>query len=523
MSATQATIEELAGIDGDGIELPIRRDKPFLKLPGDGQSFTNCAETLFKKLGESKTLFRQGKTLARIVRGAIEPIPPAGLRTIAEKHFELIAERAGRGGKSVWAPALLSQDAANAMLASEEFAEHMPPIVGVLRCGFLREANGGLHIVGPGYDSATGYYVLGNEKPPEIPLERAVADLRGLLSDFDFASPSDESRAIAAMITPAMRFGGLLKGHVPIEIAEADKSQSGKTFRLVVNAALYGETDEQGQKRLGGVGSLDEQIGSCFASGKPFVLLDNYRGRLNSPMLEAFATAETFNVRLPHRGYAPVDPTRIFLRISSNGMSSTEDFLNRATVVRVRKRPPSHEWRQFPEGELLDHVRANQLHYLGCIFSIVREWHLRGCPATQENRHSFRDWARKLDWIVQNLFGLAPLVDGLAEVQNRTASVDRSWLRAYLLAADQGGRLGASMSASCIFEFCQSRPPETDVLPPGTRADDETLRGARQVGIVMARLFGDSDRLEAEGFCLNRSRLFYNGDSDRPEYVAHRL
>lgn len=525
MSATQSTIEAMAGIDGDGIELPPNREKPFLKLPGHGQSFSQCASILFPKLAESKTLFLQGNSLARIAHGKIELSQPAALRSIAERPFSLIAERVGRGGKPVWAPALLSQDAANSLIATAECREFMPRITGILRSGFLRETNDRLEIVGPGYDERSGYFVLGGSTIPIVPLERAVVDLRDLLADYDFATPADESRAIAAMITPAMRFGDFVKGHIPVEIAEADKSQSGKTFRLVVNAAIYGEVAENVPKRTGGVGSFDESLGMAVARGNPFVLIDNFRGRLNSPMLENLITSETFDVRIPHRGYVQVDPTRVFFQISSNNMSSTEDFLNRATVVRIRKRPPIHEWRQYPEGELLDHVRANQPHFLGCVFTVLKEWHRLGCPSTRENRHSFRDWARKCDWIVQNLFGASPLLDGLSEIQERTASADRSWLRAFMLAVEETGRLGVRMSASAIFELCQGRPEETDCLPPGSRADDETSRGARQVGIVMMRLFGDSNRLEAEGYCLLREAIdctTAQGGDIRKEYTATR-
>src|SRR5262245_42173405 len=39
-------------------------------------------------------------------------------------------------------------------------------------------------------------------------------------------------------------------------------------------------------RRIGGVGSLDESYSQALLSGRPFVMIDNLRGRLDSQLLE---------------------------------------------------------------------------------------------------------------------------------------------------------------------------------------------------------------------------------------------
>ena len=79
-----------------------------------------------------------------------------------------------------------------------------------------------------------------------------------------------------------------------------------------------------------------------------------------------------------------IDPSRFFLMLTSNGVETTRDFANRGSIVRNRKRE-GYTFNQYPEGDLLEHVRACQPHYLGAVFAIIREWIELGCPALQRD------------------------------------------------------------------------------------------------------------------------------------------
>ena len=112
-----------------------------------------------------------------------------------------------------------------------------------------------------------------------------------MLDEFDFQTPGDRSRALASLNTPALKLGNFIAGYVPADVAEADQSQSGKTYRQRVGCAIYNESPSLIAARKGGVGSADESFSQALIGGRPFVQLDNVRGKLDSPYIEAFLTA----------------------------------------------------------------------------------------------------------------------------------------------------------------------------------------------------------------------------------------
>ena len=224
-------------------------------------------------------------------------------------------------------------------------------------------------------------------------------------------------------------------------------------------------------RRVGGVGSLDESYAQALLSGRPFVMIDNLRGRLDSQLLEMALTAGGhIPCRTPGRAEIMVDVRHVFHLLTSNGVETTADFANRSSIIRLRKRP-RHSFRQFDEGDLLSHVAANQNYYLACVFSVIGQWKAHGKQSTGDTRHDFREWARTLDWIVQKIFGLAPLLDGHEAAQRRVSNPAITWLRLVALAVESAGRLGEDLTASAIAELCEEH--ELEILGSRPGADDQ--------------------------------------------------
>src|SRR5262249_42186670 len=171
-----------------------------------------------------------------------------------------------------------------------------------------------LEVLGAGYHPERGgIYVF--DAPSDIkipPVTEAQAIFEELLCDYQFVTPSDKSRAVASFITPALRAGGLLGEEVdfPIDVAEANQSQSGKTYRQKLVAAVYNAVLYTITQRQGGVGSLDESVSSALFSGEPFILFDNVRGGFGSPYVESCVRGSGMApVRVPYHGSVQL-PTR---------------------------------------------------------------------------------------------------------------------------------------------------------------------------------------------------------------------
>lgn len=485
-------------------------DLPQIILPSGEVTITECAEKMFGLIAPTKRLFMRGGVVVGLVSRddgllALEILRPAAARSFFEKFGRLFAWRSGADSGPVLKPATCPEAMADALLQSEEAGKALPRVEGLMNCPIIREVDGELSVAGRGYDKTTRILVTGGTMPPVVESKDAVAALLALFADFDFQSAGDKARAVASLISPALKAGGFLKKRVPADVAEADQSQSGKTYRQKIIAALYNERVSLVTNRAGGVGSIDESLSQALVAGRPFIQFDNFRGRFDSQHLEAFMTAEgSFPCRVPHRGEVTVPPENYFVFLTSNGVDTTRDFANRSNIIRIRKKAAGFAFTKFPEGDLMDRVRKWQGYYLGCVFAVIREWSAKGKPRTNETRHDFREWVQVLDWIVQNVLGLGPVMDGHQQAQERVSNPALVWLRSVALAVDQTGELGRELTATEIFNLCDSN----GITIPGLREGGDEDKAKKVIGSIMAKLFRDSDTLDVDGYQVVREERY---------------
>ncbi|MEI7436956.1 MAG: hypothetical protein WCL16_09160 [bacterium] len=488
---------------------------PVLILPSGAVTITECAANLFKLIAPTKRLFVRGGVVVGLVKRddgllALEILRPSAARSYFEKFARLVAWRIGEGNKLVLKPVTCPQEMADALLQSEEAAALLPRVQGLINCPVLREVDGQLTVGGRGYDDETRLLVTGGSTPPTVELKEAVEALLALLAEFDFQSEGDKARAVASLITPGLKAGGFLKGRVPADVAEADQSQSGKTYRQKVIAALYNERLSLVTSREGGVGSIDESLNQALVAGRPFIQFDNFRGRFDSAHLEAFLTAEgSFPCRVPHRGEVTVPPENYFVFLTSNGVDTTRDLANRSNIIRIRKKPAGFAFTKFEEGDLLDQVRQWQAYYLGCVFAVIREWHRQGKPVTAETRHDFREWVQVVDWIAQKIFGTVPVMDGHQQAQERVSNPALVWLRSVVLAISEAGELDRTLTATDLCGVCEG----ADISIPGLRPGADEEKGKKVIGSIMAKLFRDRDKIEVDAFDVAREERYVPRES----------
>jgi hypothetical protein len=477
-------------------------------LPSGSVSISESARAIFERIGPSQTLFWRGGALVELVTvdgvAALDVVKPDAFRTRVEKFGNLFAWRTDGNGNPSLKPSKLALDDAKAMLAATEAREYLPAIGSVLRCPVITEAaSGDVEILGRGYHPEQGgLLIVAGEPPPQVPVAEAAEALRWLLEEFRFQSEGDRSRAVADFITPALRIGGFLRCNVPVAVAEADKSQSGKGHRLEMVCTLYNESSYFVTARNGGVGGVDESFAAALIAGRPFICLDNFRGKLDSQHLEAFLTCPSlFPARIPHRGESLIDPKRFILQMTSNGLEATRDLANRANICRIRKRPG------FAYRDTLGELQRRQPYFLGAVFSLVAEWIASGKPRSKDCRHDFREWNQTLDWIVRELVGCAPLMEGHEAAQERVSNPALCWLRAVALAVEAENRLGLPLIASELVEVSELHGLEI----PGKPTNED--RAKRQVGMLAKQLFRDGDALDVDGFSVARDVRYQN----RPE------
>jgi hypothetical protein len=189
------------------------------------------------------------------------------------------------------------------------------------------------------------------------------------------------------------------------------------------------------------------------------------------------------------------------LQASSNGLKGTRDISNRMCIVRIRKRSDDYEFLKFNEGDMLDHVRANQGKFLGAVHAIIEEWVKNGKPKTNEGRHDFRKWAGSLDWIMVNVFKRRGMLDGHRDIQNRVSTPILGTLRELAIEAERSERLDEEMNATELIVFAE----ESGVEINGIKGKDDDQK-ARWIGGQLSQAFktNGSEALEIDRYRFKR-------------------
>ncbi len=490
--------------DSTGSPAPDDATRIFI-LPNDHSSISDSARDIFTAIATTHTLFVRAGSIVEIVRksngSSLELLRPESFRSRLERYgYKLVAWKTEDGGGKVLKPKNCSEDNAKALLATVEARELLPSIRTVAAAPVIVPDGDGVKVLGPGYHTENGgTLVVGGEIPPAKSADEATALLLATLDEFVFQCPGDRARAFAAMLTPALKMGGFIRGFIPVDVREADQSQTGKGFSLSIVRSIYRETAYPIALKSGGVGSLDESICSALISGKPFIAIDNVRGKLDSQFLEMILTwGDAVAARIPHKGEVLVDPGAASFQLTSNGIEATPDFANRACITRMLKQRPGFAFKKYAEGNLRDHIVANQPRYLGAVFALIRDWCRRGRPSTDVTGHDFREWAGILDSFTTYYLG-ENLLAGHQQAQARTANPALSWLRAVGLLVLQSGKAGQNLRAAELYELSA----DDQLAIPGMRTPDDQ-QGPQIVGRALSKCFCSADRVEVDHLVVER-------------------
>lgn len=481
--------------------------KPVLILPCPSFEIEQSARECFPILAKSQRYFTRDRTVFEVVRRdrnlRLIELDPAAFRSQLESFFWLGTRRTMPDGRIATISNRCSLDNAIALLKADPTFELLPSIKIVTASAVFSEIDGEIEVLNKGYhDRRGGILITKAHDITEIAVHEAAEALLSLLDDFSFLSDADQSRAVAGLISPALRLGGLLPFDFPIDLSEANESQSGKTYRQKVVCGLYGEEPfVLNKNEEGGVGSLDERVSEGLISGQPFLMLENIRGQIKSQLLEsAIRGAGWVQARRAYSRPVQVETDPFCWMLSSNKAETTPDLANRSIITRIKKQPPGYGFECYDQGDLLQHVKAKSDYYLSCILSVLRFWLQHGKQRTNDSRHDFCEWCQTLDWIVQNVFNCAPLLDGHQSEQTRISNPDLNWLRQVGLCVEKSKRLGEGLKPAEITDLCESH----GLYIPGSKPDHDDSKRCMIVGKILKRLFSDTKTLESGGFQIER-------------------
>jgi hypothetical protein len=212
------------------------------------------------------------------------------------------------------------------------------------------------------------------------------------------------------------------KATKPIFIYAANAEGSGKTTCAKFAAAPYADTpaesaptnEEEWQKKLL----------SLVISGRRLVLLDNVKGHLNSPSLEAYTTSATFGGRVLGVSREFTGEAGAPILITGNGLTFTPDLRRRALIAELFMREMRAEDRTFQRRLSPATVPNLRPRILSALCGIVKAWDKAGRPAGTRVNSSFPEWCETIAGMVEFAGWGSPVAPAQIEGMGDTDTTD---------------------------------------------------------------------------------------------------
>lgn len=357
----------------------------------------------------------------------------------------------------------------------------LPELNAIMRAPIVRDDG---KAQGSGYDERSGVLV-------ETELEAELLDiqeakrllLEDVLGDFPFATASDRSAAISALLGPHIRH--LYDGVSPLHLIEAPTPGSGKG--LLADASSILATGREAPaiplSRETKGDELRKAITSALLDARPILLLDNLPSQVDSGALAAAITSTHWSDRVLGVSRTANVPVRCLWLATGNNVNLSLELARRTVRCRLL---PEHErpWERssdaFRHYPLRDWLKANRARLVGAIHALIRRWIKLGRPEGSSTLGSFEGWSRVIGGIMQ-CAGLADPLEGARDIYARAEASDElhqlvsAWL-------DLQG--GAELQTSEIREIATGQS-----IAPGILGD----KGQRSQTIRLGRALSDAE------------------------------
>jgi phage/plasmid primase-like uncharacterized protein len=424
------------------------------------------------------------------------------VRCEVQRHVSVFKRRKSRGGKGElesMKAGEIPDKVARDVAGSTAVCRRLPEVAGVSTCPVLTTRG---EVIANGYAPDLRIIVACDPWTlPELSVDEAAKVLLKVVDDFLFVAEADKSRAVAAIILPALVSGEhVARG--PIMLVTADQRSAGKGTIVRMRSAIYGARLAVIACREGGVGGLDEDLATKLIDGSGFIGVDNIRGQVASQFLEAALTEDTVVCRKPYRAPQDVETAKVAWSATSNGVSLTEDLAARSCVVRLRKREPGYEFKMLnPYAWCVE----NRGLLLSAVFAIIRHWQQHGSPRAKTgwNDHH-RDFWAVVDWILPNLFKLPPPTQGATDAAQNASDPLLELFRVVGLELRRTGAVfPTQLSAVVMLRLADDAGAQFD--GKSIPVEDRDIEGmAGSVGGRAKRLFANRGSVVVEEFRVER-------------------
>ena len=389
-----------------GVSFRAAKHKPTIKVEaGELHRIVDAAE---REMAATKRYYQRGGLIV-----AVQTDPEC--RATAIKPVSLNALTRALAGVAVWTryDARSETDVVvdpparhTAVLFDSEAYSHLPALSGIARQPHLR-ADASL-VTDAGFDTPTGLFGVFDarrfkvkDKPSKHDADNALAELRALLTEFDFANPHDEAAAISAMLTAAIRPS---LPTAPMFHVKAPQIASGKSYLSGIIAAFASPTTPSAQTFPTSEEECSKLLLATLLEAPACVIFDNLTGDLIPfKSLCSALTEEHLTGRILGVSKTATVGTRSLFLSSGNNVDAIRDMARRCITIALDPKVETPATRQFKRDPLVT-IRAERERYVSLVLTIIRAWVSAGQPLEPcKPLASYGQWST---WVRQPLLWL---------------------------------------------------------------------------------------------------------------------
>jgi hypothetical protein len=326
-ATTPPTIENSITDNGPLDALEKTSDgKKLIQLQGDDRLLSAVAAEYGTAMAVSEKVFSLNDAVYYYSKGKFRPLKAHGFRTFSEKY---ITGYRIKDGKIV--AHSLSREDASGILASEQFLQALPVLERVNSCRLPVYRTGStppkIELLPPGYDKDSRIFTMpeGPQYATDMPVDVAVQVFRELFEEFVFTEPERALSVVVAetvgfYVAPMLPLGTLRPGYVFVANAEG----AGKTYGAKCVATPTIGAIPTGVKAVSEE-EIEKRITTTVREAGLVMLLDNIKGHLDSPALEALLSCEVWGSRQLGQNTSIIGPNLVTVIITGNGLTVSPD------------------------------------------------------------------------------------------------------------------------------------------------------------------------------------------------------
>jgi hypothetical protein len=386
-------------------------------LPGQsGRLIDDFASDLAKHLND-KPIFNHGGNVAVVNprNFTLQRISPSAFRSWVENLGGLVCQTfVGKGKDSRLEDMTMGEETAKAVLVSDRFIQGLREVTRVNSVRLpVRRASGVIELLPVGYDPESKILTIETVHYDEdMTGEQANDVFAKLMKDTAF-DPKDKYRSMAAATAMILApFCDCMLSRFderPAFIVTANAEGGGKTtlIRMAI-CPVFGAMKVTPPPHIDS-DKLTELLNSIAQSAAPYVVFDNWRGKVENAALEAFVTANQMGGRILGTSYTFDVEKQCLVFISGNQAIVGSDMRRRSMFVNLFVEEAKSEDRAVvePINERIILSRRNDI--LAACWAYVRAWQDAKCPPSERRNLSFPEWGYMIGGILENMSYPCPL------------------------------------------------------------------------------------------------------------------